>query len=108
MALANLGVSLYYEGRGHEALDSLGAARRLFTALDHRPGEAHVLDCTARIWVESDPERARGFWHEALALYDSITAPHLADVRVSGRTDIEAKLAALGGSTGSGPAGADR
>ncbi|NNK63381.1 MAG: tetratricopeptide repeat protein [Gemmatimonadetes bacterium] len=95
MALTNLGVSLYYEGRGQEALESLGAARRLFTALDHRPGEAHVLDCTARIWVESDPERARGLWHEALALYDSITAPHLADVRTSGRADIEIKLARL-------------
>lgn len=101
MALTNLGVSLYHEGRGHEALDSLGAARRLFTALDHRPGEAHVLDCTARIWVDSDPERARSFWREALELYDLITAPHLADVRISGRTDIEAKLARLDAAPGS-------
>lgn len=95
MALTNLGLALYHEHRGGEALESLGAARKLFRALNHRPGEAHVVDCTAGIWVHSDPERARALWHEALALYDSISAPHLAEVRSGGRTDVLAKLERL-------------
>jgi tetratricopeptide (TPR) repeat protein len=100
MALTNLGVALHGEGRGHEALGSFEAARRLFQALGHRPGEAHVLDCTARAWSSSDPERARELWEEAAALYDSIEAPHLADVRRAGVDDIRSRLRHLDAPSG--------
>jgi tetratricopeptide (TPR) repeat protein len=103
MALTNLGVALYHEGRGREAVASLDAARGLFRALGHRPGEAHAVDCTARVWVASDPERARALWHEAGDLYDGIAAPHLQEVREAGRADVDAKLARLpGGAAGGG------
>lgn len=95
MSLTNLGLALYHEHRGAEALEALGAARGIFKALDHRPGEAHVVDCSAGIWLHSDPERARSLWREALAIYDSIRSPHLSEVRASGRTDIVGKLERL-------------
>lgn len=95
MALTNLGVALHREGRGAEALESFGAAREIFRALDHRPGEAHVLDCTARSWAEADPERARALWREAAELYDSIEAPHLHEVRETGRDDALARIRRL-------------
>jgi len=95
MALTNLGIALYHEGRGAEAVESLAAARRLFRALNHRPGEAHAVDCTAQVWAPSDPDRARALWQEALELYDSIEAPHLEEVRRSGRADVLAKVGRL-------------
>ena len=95
MALTNLGLSLYYEHRGQEALGSFGAARRLFQSLKHRPGEAYVVDCTAQVWAPSDPEQARALWDEALALYESISAPHLHEVRSGGRADVLEKLKRL-------------
>jgi len=102
MALTNLGLSLYHEHRGQEALGSFGAARRLFQSLNHRPGEAYVVDCTAQVWAPSDPERARALWDEALALYDSISAPHLHEVRSGGRADVLEKLKRLPTAPGDG------
>lgn len=97
MALTNLGVALYHEGRGQEAVDSLEAARTLFAALGHRPGEAHAVDCTARVWAASDPARARALWGEAAALYEAVEAPHLSEIREAGLADVRERLARLDG-----------
>lgn len=97
MALTNLGVSLHREGRGAEAMDSFGSAQALFAAIDHRPGQAHVADCIGSAYaLGGDSERARQFWQEAAAIYASITAPHLAQVRSSGREEMLRKIARLG------------
>jgi len=96
MSLTNLGVSLHREARGEEAVQSFGAARDLFQAMDHRPGEAHVLDCLGSAWaLGGNPDRARELWTEALTIYESITAPHLAEIRRTGAEEMQRKIERL-------------
>ncbi|NNF37320.1 MAG: tetratricopeptide repeat protein [Gemmatimonadetes bacterium] len=93
MALTNLAIALHRQGRLGEAHESFAAARDLFRTLRHVPGEAHVLDCTARMRrLEGDDAGARRDWVEADALYGSITASHLSEVREGGRAEIRARL----------------
>lgn len=106
MVLTNLGVALHRAGRSSEALESFAVARRTFAALGHKPGEAHVLDNRARTLVHEGREtEARAVWLEARAIYESITAPHLADVREAGCQDIDQKLARHGGRPGGSQVG---
>lgn len=93
MALTNLAIALHRQSRTSEAHESFAAARDLFRTLGHVPGEAHVLDCTARMRrVEGDEAGARRDWTEADGLYASITASHLSEVREGGRAEIRARL----------------
>lgn len=93
MCLNNLALAIYRQGRGEMALESFQAARNTFRGLNHRPGEAHVLDSMAGVYAEAGrPEIAAQLRREAVALYDGITEPALADVRESGRAGLLAKL----------------
>lgn len=96
MALTNLGVSLHREGRSNEALDAFSAAWKLFAALNFRPGQAHVLDCTARAYaLGGDDDKARQLWGRAREVYRSIEAPHLMSLRAGGESWIESQLGRL-------------
>ncbi len=96
MVLTNLGITLHRQQRLDEALQCLEISQRTFAALDNRPGEAYVLDCRANILgLENQVEPAEQAWRQALACYDSITNPTMADVRKHGREDILVKLTAF-------------
>lgn len=93
MVLTNLGVTLHRQQRLDESLQCLEIARRTFAVLDNRPGEAYVLDCRANILgLENQIEPAEQSWRQALACYDSISNPTMADVKRHGREDILVKL----------------
>ncbi|MGK3960150.1 hypothetical protein WMF01_06190 [Sorangium sp. So ce1667] len=93
MILVNLGVTLHRAGRIAESLESLGAARRTFAAIQSKPGEAYALDAQAAVLRSEGREReAEVAWLEALAVYDGITAGPFAGVRDAGRRDVMAKL----------------
>jgi tetratricopeptide (TPR) repeat protein len=93
MAMTNLAVALQRQGRIDESLQAFDAAHSTFAALNHRPGEIHVLDNkAAALALEGRHEEAEAAWREALALCDSITAPHFQKLRESASQDILAKL----------------
>lgn len=93
MVLCNLGVALQRQDRVEEALQSFGIARRTFNALGNPPGEAHALDCSARVLaLAGRQEEAENAWRSALALYDAIENPAMNDVREHGRQDLVEKL----------------
>jgi tetratricopeptide (TPR) repeat protein len=93
LVLTNLGVALFRLQRVDQSLESFDVARSTFRGLGNPPGEAHALDNKARVLqAEGRLEEAEATWLEAMATYDGITAPHLQDVRESGRNDIRSKL----------------
>ena len=96
MVMTNLGVTLHRQQRLNESLQCLDISRRTFAALDNRPGEAYVLDCRANILgLENQVEPAERAWRDALACYDSIHNPTMADIKKHGREDILVKLKAF-------------
>lgn len=93
MVFANLGVALHRIGSAEQAFDSLKVARDIFRSQKNRPGEAHVCDCLALIYLEQDRRNdAEKAWNYALKLYDGIENPAMADVKNAGREDIVTKL----------------
>jgi tetratricopeptide (TPR) repeat protein len=93
MALTNLGVALQRQGRIDEALAMFDAARRNFQAVRNPPGEAHVLDCKAKVFeLTGHEDQAEAAWLEARAVYEGITGSFLQDVRAGGVRDIQGKL----------------
>lgn len=89
----NLGIALHREGSFKQAFASLKVARDMFKAQNHRPGEAHVVDCLAQMYaMDKENEKAEKSWLYALSIYDGITASTFKDLRESGREDIVAKL----------------
>jgi hypothetical protein len=96
LALSNLAIAVHRQGRPEEAASCFQAARDTYRGLGHRPGEAYILDTMAQVHAsEGRLGEAESCWTEALALYDSIEADALQDVRTSGRSDIEDKLERL-------------
>ncbi len=93
MVLTNLAITLHQQKRIDEALQSFDIAQRTFAAVGNRPGEAYVYDCKAAVLgIEKRSEEAEQAWRQALACYDSIQNPSMADVRKHGRDDIVIKL----------------
>jgi tetratricopeptide (TPR) repeat protein len=93
MVFTNLGVALHRAGSAEQAFDSLKVARDIFRSQNNRPGEAHVCDCLALIYLERERRKeAEKAWHYALTLYDGIENPAMADVKAAGREDIIGKL----------------
>jgi tetratricopeptide (TPR) repeat protein len=93
MALTNLGVALQRQGRIDEALAMFDAARRNFQAVRNPPGEAHVLDCKAKVFeLTGHDDEAEAAWLEARTVYEGITGSFLKDVRAGGLRDIQGKL----------------
>lgn len=93
MCLTNLGFALYRQARYELALQSFQAAGRTFRALRYLPGEAHVLDSMAAVYEESgQADKARQLRERAVAMYDGMTAPALADAAEAARADLRAKL----------------
>jgi tetratricopeptide (TPR) repeat protein len=98
MAFTNLGVALFQLGRAAEALQCFMVGRDTFRALRHIPGEAHVLDCVAKL--QADAGRigaANQLWVQAMALYDGVSAEHLKEMKQAGLDDLRSKLAASEG-----------
>jgi tetratricopeptide (TPR) repeat protein len=96
-AYTNLGLSLHRVGDLESAIASLRVARDTFRAMNHRPGEAYVVDCLGQIHLErgerAEAERA---WRYALTLYDGITTAAFGELRKTGGAEIRAKLERLG------------
>lgn len=93
MALTNLGVVLHRQKRVPESVEVFRAARQTFRAQSNLAGEANALDCQAATHaLAGENEAAEAAWRAALALYESVTAPGLADMRNGGRKDILTKL----------------
>jgi tetratricopeptide (TPR) repeat protein len=93
MCLNNLGLALYRQKRYDLALQSFQAARATFHGLRHLPGVTHVMDSMAAVYEEAgQPANATRLRTQALELYDSMTAPELADGRDAARADLLRKL----------------
>lgn len=93
LALTNLGVTLFRQNRGAEAIESLRVAYSNFKAQNHRPGEAFVYDTIAGIYYAGQQhDEAEHAWLAALDIYRGITSDAFADLRESGCKDISAKL----------------
>jgi tetratricopeptide (TPR) repeat protein len=94
MSLTNLGVSLERQRKGERSILAFDTAAGVYRNIGHRPGEAHVLDCKAGSLASLGRHgEARESWERARALYDSISAPAMTDVRAGGLADIDGKLA---------------
>ena len=97
MAYTNLGVSLHRLGDFDQAFAALRVGSAFYRAQGNLPGEAFVCDNLALIYQElGRPADAEKVWRYALARYEGITNPAMADVRESGRADVLAKLERLG------------
>jgi tetratricopeptide (TPR) repeat protein len=95
MAFTNLGVALFRLGRAAEALQCFMVGRDTFRALRHIPGEAHVLDCVAKLQADAGrTSAANQLWAQAVALYDGVSADHLQEMKQAGLEDLRGKLAA--------------
>ena len=93
MVLCNLGVTLHRLQRLDEALQSFDIARATFHAINNPPGEAHALDCKAATLAEAQcNSEAEQTWLDAIAVYDGIDNPAMADAKEGGRKDLTAKL----------------
>ena len=93
----NLGMALHRLSDFDQAFKAMQVANRFFRTQGNLPGEAFSYDTLAGIYDElGRHEEAERTWRYALAVYDSITNPDLADVREAGRADIQAKLDRLG------------
>jgi tetratricopeptide (TPR) repeat protein len=93
LALTNLGVALFRQGRADEALQSLQVAHDRFRGQNHRPGQAFVLDTLAGMYFAGQQhDLAERAWLAALDVYQGISAGPFADVRDSGTRDIQDKL----------------
>ena len=93
MVLCNLGVTLHRLQRLDEALRSFDIARAIFHGINNPPGEAHALDCKAAALAEAERNtEAEQAWLEAIAVYDGIDNPAMADVKEGGRKDLSIKL----------------
>ena len=104
LALTNLGLTLHRQRRIDDAIRALKTARDVFRAQNHRPGEAHVLDCLATICHQDGrDDTAEKAWLHALAVYDGISAGDCAEVRQAGRADIVMKLEGFYQNTGRAP-----
>ncbi len=98
LVLTNMGVCLARLRRTDEALRSFSTAYRTFAALNNLPGQAHVLDSTARVLNQAGrTEEAKNSWQQAIGLYERIRAPALRDVREAGVRDIRTRLEQLRG-----------
>jgi tetratricopeptide (TPR) repeat protein len=101
LAYTNLGLCLHRQGAVEPAVASLRVARDTFRALNHRPGEAYVVDCLAQLYAgEGEGEKAAQAERYALSLYDGITSSSFKDLHEGGRADALAKLARVRGATG--------
>lgn len=97
MAYTNLGVSLHRLGDFDQAFAALRVGSTFYRAQGNLPGEAFVCDNLALIYQElGRPADAEKVWRYALARYEGITNPAMADVREAGRADVLAKLERLG------------
>ncbi len=89
----NLGINLHRQEDSESALASLNIALDMCKAQKQRPGEAHVVDCLAKIYaMDGENEKAEQAWLYALSIYEGITSSLFKDLRESGINDISSKL----------------